>query len=353
MSRQDSFIKVTGGVLLTSALLTGCGSSGYYQDRKTDYVDETTHKALELPETTDKARYRELMPLPEVALQRRIDAEFVTPRPAPMPATEEDLPPAELAFYEGGDTIEPRLWLSLSDRPAVAWPLLQQQFQQLGWTVKKADPATGRLQFVTRNSASGQVVNARLRQAVRGSFSDLELLTSQGDVRTDNAARTVLNQLKEGISAPRSVQSVSLLAQNLSRNNYMQLDETPGQAPALVLNADADRTWITMEQLLNKHLDDTEQKVLQSDLQNRTFSLLWVPSQDQKSSATVLISSFLDYILSETGDLQSSFGLSRKAVILKLSGDQPVRMTVEQEDGQPVDEKKALFILGEVQRLLN
>lgn len=353
MSRQDSFTRITGSLVLASALLAGCSSSGYYYDRKTDYIDETTHAPLELPDTADKARFRELMPLPPVALERPLNKDFTTPAPVPMPVTVEDIPPAELIQYAGNDTIAARMWLALADSPAAAWPLLQQEFQKLGWKVLKADPATGRVQFISANSLSGQVVNAILRQGVRTNFSDLELLDNRGQVRTDNAARTVLNQLKEGLSTPRSAQSVSLLAQNISRNSYMLLDEEPGKPPVLKLNADADRTWITLEKLLSRRLDESEQKLLKSDVKERMFKLVWVPDQDLSSMPTQILSSFVDYILSETGDLESSFGLSRKAVSVKLTGSNPVQMTVVTEDGQPADTKKALFVLGEIRRLLN
>ncbi len=337
MSPQDSIIKVTGSLVLAGFLLSGCTSSGYYHDRKTDYVDETTHAPLELPEAADKSRFKELMSLPELVAEESLEKEFEAPRPDPMPVVDAELPAAELQEYSSSGDIQSRLWLAISETPAVAWPLLQQQFQSFNWTVQQADPSTGRLRFVTTNSLIGQAIDARLRQGLRGGFSDLELVNSRGEVRTDNAAKTVLNQLKEGLSAPRpGYQSVSLLAQNISRSKNISLQTGTGQEPVLTLSLDADRTWIGLESLLKERFDAAEEKLIASDVAKRQFTVLWVPEKERSSILTRWVSS-----PSEEFQYQ-----------LQLTGSSPVEIRVEQQ-GQPAPAKQARQVLLAVRRLLN
>lgn len=337
MSRQDSLLKVTGSLLVAGFLLSGCSSSGYYYDRKTDYVKETVHPPLELPVNADKSRFRELMPLPEVTALEQLDAEFELPRPDPLPVIDEELPAAEIASYEGKGTVEPRLWLAISENPAVAWPLLQQEFQRLSWTVQKANPSTGQLRFVTDNSLNGQVVEARLRQGLRGSYSDLELIDSRGQVRTDNAAKTVLNQLKEGLLAPRSgYQSVSLLAQNISRSKNVNLQAVAGQEPVLTIQLDADRIWIGLELLLAERFDEANEQLISSDVEKREFTLAWIPASERGS----ILPSWI--VSADDEDIYQ----------LQLTGTNPVEVRVRQ-NGQPADSKQARQLLGAVRRLLN
>lgn len=342
MSRQDSLLKVTGSLALAGFLLSGCSSSGYYHDRKTDYVKETTHPAMELPEGTDTSRFRELMPLPDIAAMEELDEEFEVPRPDPMPVVDEELPVAELAVFdgkgEGQGAIQPRLWLAISENPAVAWPLLQQEFQRLNWQVQRANPSTGQLRFVTDNSLNGQAVDARLRQGLRGNFSDLELIDSRGQVRTDNGAKTVLNQIKEGLLAPRSgYQSVSLLAQDISRSKNINLVVGGGQEPVLTVHLDADRIWIGLELLFKERFNQTDEQLINSDIAKREFTVAWVPEKERSGIRT-------SWWVSDADE--------EDIYQLKLSGNNPVEIRVEQ-NGQPADNKRARQLLGAVRRLLN
>ena len=337
MSRQDSLLKVTGSLLVAGFLLSGCSSSGYYYDRKTDYVKETLHPPLALPANADKSRFRELMPLPEVAALEQLDAEFEVPRPDPLPVVDEEVPAAEMMTYAGKGGVKPRLWLAVSENPAVTWPLLQQEFQRLDWAVQKSDPFTGQLRFKTNNSLNGQVVEARLRQGLRGSYSDLELIDNRGQVRTDNAAKTVLNQLKEGLLAPRTdSQSVSWSAQNLSRSKNVELKTVAGQEPVLSIQLDADRIWIGLELLLAERFDEANEKLINSDVEKREFTLAWVPSSERGTILPSWIGS------ADEEDIYQ----------LQLTGTNPVEIRVKQ-NGQPADSRHARQLLGAVRRLLN
>lgn len=337
MSRKDLLKLTAGSLVLTGFLLTGCSSSGYYYDRKTDYVDAKEYPAIVLPATADNTRFRQAMPLPDIAAQEKLDAEFVVPRPDALPVVDEDLPPSELREFAGAEGIASRLWLSIANGPAVAWPMLQRQFEQLNWMVNAADPSTGRISFVPDNQLNAQPVFAQLRQGIRGGFSDLELLDQQGRVRTDSAAKALISQINTGLADQDSAsQSVSLLAQNISREKTVVLQAAGGQDPVLKLGTDADRTWIGLEILLTEQFKDNEQKLLSADAANRQFTLVWVPEEERSSILT-------RWAVSPGPEYQYQ---------LVLTGSSPVSIRVQQ-NGRAVDPRKSRQILAGVRKLLN
>lgn len=337
MSNKDLLKLAAGSLALTSFLLAGCSSSGYYYDRKTDYVDAKESPALKLPATADTSRIRQAMPLPDIAAQEKLDAEFVVPRPDALPVVDEDLPPSELKEYAGAEDIQPRLWLSISEPPSVAWPLLQRKFEQLNWPVKTADPSSGVLSFVPDTQLNAQPVTAQLRQGLRGGFSDFELLAQEGRVRTDSSAKALLSQINAGLEVlSTGSQSVSLLAQNISREKTIVLQAASGQDPVLKLGTDAERTWIGLELLLSEQFTDNEQKLVSSDAAKHQFTVIWVPEDERSSILTRWASSpGAEYYYQ-----------------LVLTGSRPVAIRVEQ-NGRPVSPKKARQLLAGVRKLLN
>lgn len=337
MSRKDLLKLTAGSLVLTGFLLTGCSSSGYYYDRKTEYVGAKEYPAIKLPAAADAARFKQVMPLPEIAALEKLDDEFVVPRPDALPVVDEDLPPSELREFAGTEGIASRLWLSISNGPAVAWPMLQRQFEQLNWVVTAADPSTGRIRFVPDNQISAQAVSAQLRQGIRGGFSDLELLTSEGKVRTDTAAKALLSQINTGFSDLKAgSQSVSLLAQNISREKTVTLQAVSGQDPVLLLGTDADRTWVGLEILLTEQFKESQQKLLSSDAATRQFSIVWVPEAERSSILT-------SWASSPGPEYQYQ---------LVLTGSSPVSIRVQQ-DGKVADPRKSRQILAGVRKLLN
>lgn len=337
MSRKDLLKLTAGSLALTGFLLTGCSSSGYYYDRKTDYVDAKEYPAIQLPATADASQFRQAMPLPDIAAQEKLDDEFVVPRPDALPVVDEDLPTSELREFAGTEGISSRLWLSISNGPAVAWPMLQRQFEQLNWAVKTADPSTGRISFVPDTQINAQPVSAKLRQGLRGGFSDLELLNQDDQVRTDSAAKALLSQISAGLASQESgSQSVSLLAQNISREKTVVLQAAGGQDPVLKLGTDAERTWIGLEILLTDQFKENEQKLLSADAAKRQFTIVWVPEEERSSILT-------RWAASPGPEYQYQ---------LVLTGSSPVSIRVQQ-NGRAVDPRKSRQVLAGVRKLLN
>ena len=337
MSRKDLNKLTAGSLVLTGFLLAGCSSSGYYYDRKTDYVDAKEYPAISLPATADASRFKQGMPLPDITAQETLDDEFVVPRPDALPVVDEDLPPSELKEFAATEGISSRLWLSISNSPAVAWPLLQSQFEQLNWAVKTADPTNGRIRFVPDTQLNAQPVDALLRQGIRGGFSDLELLDQKGGVRTDSSAKALLSQISAGLAEQDiSSQSVSLLAQNISREKTIVLQAAGGEDPVLKLGTDAERTWIGLELLLTEQFSKNEQNLLNADAAKRQFTVVWVPEEDRSSFLT-------SWAVSPGPEYQYQ---------LVLTGSSPVSIRVQQ-NGRTVDPREARQILGGVRKLLN
>ncbi len=337
MSRKDLNKLTAGGLVLTGFLLAGCSSSGYYYDRKTDYADAKEYPAVSLPDTAGARELKQAMPLPDITDQEQLDDEFTVPRPDAMPVVDEDLPPSELKEFTATEGIDSRLWLSISNPPAVAWPMLQSQFEQLNWRVETANPSTGRITFVPDNQLNAQPVLAVLRQGIRGGFSDLELLNRQGGIRTDSAAKALLSQINARFfSQELTSQSVSLLAQNISREKTVVLQAAGGEDPVLVLGTDADRTWIGLELLLMEQFSEDEQKLLNADAVKREFTIVWIPEEER--------SSFLTRWASKPGP-ESQYQLV-------LSGSSPVSIRVQQ-NGKAVNPREARQILMSVRKLLN
>lgn len=337
MSRKDLNKLTAGSLVLTGFLLAGCSSSGYYYDRKTDYVDAKEYPAISLPATADTADFKQAMPLPDIAAQEKLDDEFIVPRPDALPVVDEDLPPSAVREFAGTEGISSRLWLSISNDPAVAWPMLQRQFELLNWAVKTADPSTGRIRFVPDTQINAQPVSAKLRQGIRGGFSDLELLNQQGEVRTDSSAKALLSQISSGLADQEvGSQSVSLLAQNISREKTVVLQSAGGQDPVLKLGTEADRTWIGLDVLLTEQFQENEQKLLSSDAAKREFTLIWVPEEER--------SSILTRWASRPGP--------EYQYQLVLTGSSPVSIRVQQ-NGRAVDSRTARQILAGVRKLLN
>lgn len=153
---------------MAAVTLAGCArDEGFYHDRNLDYVDAKPASPLVLPDTRNTQRYRDALPVPDVANQSEQDdvAEVQPPQPLGVGS---GLSPDYVEVREIGD----QRWLVVDAEPSSVWTQLESFAQARGLDVQESRSSEGilvtsqaelRLQSALREEAVKFAVNVVAR----------------------------------------------------------------------------------------------------------------------------------------------------------------------------------------------
>ncbi|MDW0361742.1 outer membrane protein assembly factor BamC [Halomonas venusta] len=219
--------------LATAVTLAGCArDDGYYHDRNLDYTEATPAPPLVLPETRNPQRYRDAMPVPQVALQgSRIDeaAEIAPPQTLTIGS---GLEPEFVERRQVGD----QTWLVVAADTGTVWPQLEAfaNSRQLG--VQQSDANQG---VIVTSQAT-----LRLQSALRAGSSE---------VRCEQAGQSVdvcLDALEQYLGARSATASASSwTAQRLAQDQTLQMRQQ-GDGWEVVIPQPIDRVWAELDHYL-------------------------------------------------------------------------------------------------------
>ncbi|GAB2802051.1 outer membrane protein assembly factor BamC [Halomonas shantousis] len=247
-----------------SLALGGCGRSGYYYDRNSEYTQAEMVEPLQLPDVRDPTRYQDAMPVPEANSDYLAAEDFDAPRPEPL-AARRDTSEAFVEVREAGDDH----WLLVNAAPGSVWPRLQRFVNDHGLEVTGLDAANGRIE-----TAQGAL---SVRQGLRAGTSEVRCQTA-----TD-AATQCLNALKGYLAANDEAESgVSLAAQTLSRNDRVRLENHDGQWQ-LQIALDFERAWSELYYQLQNAFDSDNQRLVDQNRSAGEFLVEYVPREARSS----------------------------------------------------------------------
>ncbi|WP_434986775.1 outer membrane protein assembly factor BamC [Vreelandella zhaodongensis] len=217
--------------LATAVTLAGCARDGYYHDRNLDYTEAAPAPPLVLPETRNTQRYRDAMPVPQVAVQgARIDG-AADIKPPPSLTVGSGLEPDYVERRQVGD----QTWLVVAADTGTVWPQLEAfaQSRQLG--VQESNASQG---VIVTSQAT-----LRLQSALRSSSS--EVRCEQGGQSVANC----LEALEQYLGARSASVSSSWTAQRLSQEQTVQIRQQ-GDEWEVVIPQSIDRVWAELDHYL-------------------------------------------------------------------------------------------------------
>lgn len=263
----------THWIAMTPLLLaiSGCGG-GYYYDRNSEYADAQMTEPLTLPAQRDQSRYGNAMPVPEAHNDFLRDPNgFEPPRPQTLSTAGE-----RRSFVENRRADGSR-WLVVSAAPGAVWPGLQQFVQTNGYQIERLDNQRG--QIVTDRGVLS------VRQGIRNNTTDV--YCQQGSESVEGC----LDELAQYFSSRAPEGGVSLVAQNLSRNDRVRL-ESRDDNWRLALALDFPRAWAELAWQLENSYETDRRWLIDQDRSEGVFLVAytvdgegsWVPfmgSDDQ------------------------------------------------------------------------
>ncbi|ARS53410.1 outer membrane protein assembly factor BamC [Kushneria konosiri] len=306
----------TRWMMVTPLLLvmSGCGG-GYYYDRNSEYADAEMTAPLELPASRDQTRYQDAMPVPRASNDfiRSRDG-YEPPRPQTLSTSDR-----ETRFVEPRQADGNR-WLVVSAAPGAVWPRLQEFVRASGYQVQNIDGNTGRI-TTDRGVLS-------VRQGIRNNTTDV--YCQQGGESVDACLSQVSQYLSSG--APQS--GVSLVAQNLSRNDRVRL-ESRDDNWRLALALDFPRAWAEMAWQLENNYETPTRHLVDQNRSERVFTVEYTVKGE---------SSWIPFRGSSDETQQYQLHLS--------PGDNATYVSVTDRAGNPVDQQTSHDLLDGVASIL-
>lgn len=249
-------------ILATALVVSGCGRSGYYYDRNDEYRDAHLTQPLTLPDTRQLNRYQDAMPVPPASSDFLAQGDFDAPRPQPLTGGNQ----SEQKFVEQREAGADR-WLLVNTAPAAIWPRLQAFVAQRGLETRALNAAQGRIET--------DQATLSVRQGLRGNTSEVRCETAMA--ADEPQCLSALNSYLT--SYAQEQQSVSLAAQNLSRDDRVRL-ENAGGAWQLLMALGFDRAWSELFYQLENNFDGKGNKLIDQNRSTGEFLVEYTPRDE-------------------------------------------------------------------------
>lgn len=289
--------------LLFLAVVSGCG---LMEDRSERYVNAKAGSALELPESADKTRFGQAMPIPEISVA---DASEMYPSDIPPPP---DMTSEILEENYVIEELDGRTWLLVNDVPGRMWPAVNAYMANRGLGVAYDNPQLGLLQSELANFSKRArqlvelpnvpdsqeqkvVLQVRMAPGVRRKTTEIQvrklLLNDQPQALVSWAGMTdptpaalalqkrILADMAAFLKAGEDNKSFSRVASGMVSAPLVKLISENDTASAIQIDLDYGRSWAE----INRALDEAGVDI--TDL-NRSEGWLFVDfrTEDERSS---------------------------------------------------------------------
>jgi len=279
-------MKPLGRCAVLVLLLASQGCS-YFRDRSNDYQQAAQNPPLQVPQGLD-GQFRSLdplLPIPAQVPDSGIDPNYKVPRPQALASVTS----SEFSLQDSGSS----RWILALRPPAEVWPLVLSYFSDSGFNLASENAQSGELitgwrelleqdnEFRLRVSISPGVVRDSSEifisssQRPKGSSAQVSFSERSSMNALDGL---VLNELLAGLNqAVAQGSSVSLLAAHFDSAAKVSLGEDAQGKPALLLDTDFDRAWVS----INRALQNAQVNLTDRD---RSQGLYYIDSAKEKKS---------------------------------------------------------------------
>ncbi|KPQ20921.1 MULTISPECIES: outer membrane protein assembly factor BamC [unclassified Halomonas] len=263
--------------LVAAVTLAGCArDEGFYHDRNLDYVDAKPASPLVLPDTRNTQRYRDALPVPDVANQSEQDdvAEVQPPQPLGVGS---GLSPDYVEVREIGD----QRWLVVDAEPSSVWTQLESFAQARGLDVQESRSSEGIL--VTSQA------ELRLQSALREGSS--EIRCERGGQSMDSCIDALATYLddRSASSVSSDASSSSLNAQRLEDSDEVALRQQ-GDDWLVAVSHPVERVWAELNHYLELDFDqEGERDLLASDPDNRSFTVEYMTEKERNRNPLQIV----------------------------------------------------------------
>ncbi len=268
------------GLMFVLALPLVAPGCSLLEDRSERYVDAPEGKPLELPETADKSRFNQVMPVRE-ALAADAGKMYQGELPEPPDMTAEILEENYVVEEFDGE-----IWLLVNDVPGRLWPAVTAFMNEQGLGVAYENPQLGLLQselvnysmrareLVGLNNDSSAdeekiAVQARVAPGVRRKTTEIQfrpfeatsgdadqlVAWDDSDIRTPeqlDTSRKLLEELGSFLKAREDSKSYSQAALGMSSDPLVRLESRNEVAEKIVMKLDYGRAWGELNRALKE-----------------------------------------------------------------------------------------------------
>jgi outer membrane protein assembly factor BamC len=298
----SSSLAIATGLLFLTAV-SGCG---LMEDRSERYVNTKDGPALELPESAEKARFNQTMPIRDISVA---DASKMYPSEIPHPP---DMTSEILEENYVIEELDGRTWLLVNDVPGRLWPAVNAYMTDRGLGVAFDSPQLGLLQSELVNFSKrarqlaelpddpdsqepSVVLQVRMAPGVRRKTTEIqvrklslddgpkELIPWAGIADPTPAAlalqKRILADMGEFLKASEESKSFSRAASDMVSEPRVKLISENDTAVSIQMDLDYGRSWAEVNRALG------EADIAITDL-NRSDGWLYVDfrTDDERSS---------------------------------------------------------------------
>ncbi|SER83636.1 Beta-barrel assembly machine subunit BamC [Vreelandella subterranea] len=264
--------------LAGAVTLAGCArDEGFYHDRNLDYVNATPAAPLVLPDSRNTQRYRDALPVPEVANQR-VQGEVAEVRPPQPLGVGSGLTPDYVEVREIGE----QRWLVVDAAPSNVWTQLENFVRARGLDVQQSRATEGVL--VTSQA------EFRLQSALREGSSEIHCeRAGQSMASCIDALATYLSDRSASSISSNAASSSSFNAQRLEDAERIALRQE-GDEWLVTISHPVEKVWAELNHYLELDFDrEGTRELLTSDPDNLTFTVEYMTESERNRNPLQIV----------------------------------------------------------------
>ncbi|CBV43463.1 outer membrane protein assembly factor BamC [Halomonas elongata] len=279
--------------LVAALAVAGCAREGYYDNRSVDYTKAEESAPLELPDTRNTQRYRDVMPVPDVpgAFASQGD-DFHAPPPRALNAGS-GVSAGEVARREAGE----QRWLLVGAMPGVVWSEINDFAASRG------------LDVLSRNDSRGVLETDQGRISVSPGLhqGESEVRCEQGGVPVEGCLNALERRFEQRSNlASATASGLAAQGQMGQQSHPPRLEQRDGEWQ-LALPYSLERAWAELSAQLQADFSlEGRRQLVEQDAGSHSFLVDYIPFSERSRGVWASLASM-------------NFGEESKRVRLELS----------------------------------
>ncbi len=322
---------------------------GYFRDRSDDYRNARVERGIQVPSHLDDDALQDIYVIPPVTEQMRVTGEFEVPRPAPLVARETE----ELVRIQ---KLGEEQWMLVATAPGQLWPQVRAFLTTNSLQIARVDARAGIIETGWLRPQEGGMderYRFRIEQGVQRNTSELHVLQMfmAGDTSSWPAASAdkskeadMLRTVAQYIANSTDTAPVSMMAQQaISATGKVSMQEGEDGMPYIRLELPYYRAWASVERALR----ESSYQVNDRDRSTGVYYIRYVESDEDDGG-------WFDWLFDEADDSREA--IADRDFVLNVESQEDadiVRISIEREDGEPLDAAQAQSLLALIKGNIN